>query len=87
MRFILNKSEKTINIALVGKYVNFGQGKHADVYVSVMEALKHGGIANNVEVKIDSIDSSEINLEELKQYDGIVVPQGWGSRGTEGIIV
>jgi CTP synthase len=83
---LINKSEKTINIALVGKYVNFGQGKHADVYVSVMEALKHGGIANNVEIKIDSIDSSEINIEELKQYDGIVVPQGWGSRGTEGII-
>ena len=83
---LINKSEKTINIALVGKYVNFGQGKHADVYVSVMEALKHGGIANNVEVKIDSIDSSEINIEKLKQYDGIVVPQGWGSRGTEGII-
>ena len=36
---LINKSEKTINIALVGKYVNFGQGKHADVYVSVMLAL------------------------------------------------
>lgn len=83
---LINISEKTINIALVGKYVNFGQGKHADVYVSVMEALKHGGIANDVEIKIDSIDSSEINVEELKKYDGIVVPQGWGSRGTEGIL-
>lgn len=85
-RRLIMKNNKMVNIALVGKYVNHGQGKHADVYVSVMEALKHGGIANNVEVKIDSIDSSEINVEELKKYDGIVVPQGWGSRGTEGII-
>ncbi len=75
-----------IRIGLVGKYVNFGQGKHADVYVSVMEALKHGGIANDVEIKIEAIDSSELDEEVLKKYDGIVVPQGWGSRGTEGII-
>lgn len=83
---LTKKNEKTVNIALVGKYVNHGQGKHADVYVSVMEALKHGGIANDVNVKIESIESSEINEEMIKKYDGIVVPQGWGSRGTEGII-
>jgi len=85
-RKLIKKNEKTVNIALVGKYVNHGQGKHADVYVSVMEALRHGGIANNVNVKIDSIESSEVNEEMIKKYDGMVVPQGWGSRGTEGII-
>ena len=75
-----------LRIALVGKYVNFGQGKHADVYVSVLEALKHGAIANGIEIKIEAIDSSELKVDELKKYDGIVIPQGWGSRGTEGII-
>ncbi|MBP9817398.1 CTP synthase [Candidatus Shapirobacteria bacterium] len=75
-----------VRIALVGKYVNHGGGKHADVYVSVMEALKHGGIANSVNLQIDSICSEEVNEEMLKKYSGIVVPQGWGSRGTEGII-
>ena len=75
-----------VRIALVGKYVNHGKGKHADVYVSVLEALKHGAIANGVNIKIDSIESTEIDEKNLKKYDGIVVPQGWGSRGTEGII-
>lgn len=83
---LIKKNERTIDIALVGKYVNHGQGKHADVYVSVMEALKHGAIANDVEINIESIESSEINEEILKKFDGIVVPQGWGSRGTEGIL-
>ncbi len=75
-----------VQIALVGKYVNFGKGKHADVYVSVMEALRHGAMANDVNLKIEMVDSSELNLEKLKKFDGIVAPQGWGSRGTEGII-
>ena len=76
----------SLRIALVGKYVNYGKGKHADVYVSVLEALKHGAIANGVNIKIDSIDSNNLDEKALKKYDGIVVPQGWGSRGTEGII-
>lgn len=83
---LLIKSDKCLNVALVGKYVNHGQGKHADVYVSVMEALKHGAIANNVEINIESIESCEVNEEILKKFDGIIVPQGWGSRGTEEII-
>lgn len=83
---LLNKSTKTIKIALVGKYVNHGGGKHADVYVSVMEALRHGAMANGVELQVDSIDSAKVEVDELKKYAGIVVPQGWGSRGTEGIL-
>lgn len=83
---LIRKNNKTLKIALVGKYVNHGKGKHADVYVSVIEALKHGGIANGVNLQIDSVDSAELNEVELKKYSAIVVPQGWGSRGTEGII-
>ncbi|MFA5894420.1 MAG: CTP synthase [Candidatus Shapirobacteria bacterium] len=83
---ILKKKTKTVKIALVGKYVNHGGGKHADVYVSVMEALKHGAIANGVDLQVDSIDANDLDVKELKKYKGIVVPQGWGSRGAEGII-
>lgn len=83
---LVKKNGKKIKIALVGKYVNHGSGKHADVYVSVLEALKHGAIANGVKLEIESIDASDFKAEDLEKYQGIVVPQGWGSRGTEGII-
>lgn len=84
---LLNKSnKKVVRVALVGKYVTHGSCKHGDVYVSVLEALKHGAIANGVELKVDSIDSDMLKVNSLKQYQGIVIPQGWGSRGVEGII-
>lgn len=80
------KSRKEITIALVGKYVKHGASNHKDVYVSVMEALRHGAAANGVKLRVEAIDSTNIKVGELKKYAGIVVPQGWGSRGTEGII-
>lgn len=82
----MEKSKKKVTIALVGKYVKSGRGNHKDVYVSVLEALKHGATASGVKLKIEAIDSSDFKIEELKKYDGIVAPQGWGSRGVEGII-
>ncbi len=82
----MEKSKKIVKIALVGKYVKSGKGNHKDVYVSVLEALKQAGIANGVKVKIEAIDSSDLKIEELKKYRGVVIPQGWGSRGVEGII-
>lgn len=82
----MEKSKKIVTIALVGKYVKYGKGNHRDVYVSVLEALKHGAIANGVKLKIEAIDSSDFKVEDLTKYDGIVAPQGWGSRGVEGII-
>ena len=75
-----------VEIAMVGKYVQLH-----DAYLSVVEALKHGGIAQNVAVKIKWIDSEKLkkeNIEEqLKGTDGILVPGGFGSRGTEGMIL
>ncbi len=82
----MDKAKKIVKIALVGKYVKCGKGNHKDVYVSVLEALKQAGIANGVKVKIDAIDSNEFKEGDLKKYQGIVAPQGWGSRGVEGII-
>ncbi len=74
-----------VEIAMVGKYTQLH-----DAYLSVVEALKHGGIAEHVSVKIRWIDSEEVtkeNAEEkLKEVDGILVPGGFGKRGTEGMI-
>lgn len=76
----------SVNIALVGKYVELH-----DAYLSVVEALKHGGIANKAEVNITWVDSEELAkenvAERLKDVDGIIVPGGFGIRGTEGMIL
>ena len=82
---VLNPAQK-INIALVGKYVELH-----DAYLSVAEALCHAGIANDAEVNIKWINSTELNekniKEELKDIDGILVPGGFGCRGIEGKII
>jgi len=77
----------TVKIALVGKYAGL-----ADSYVSMNEALRHGGAACNTRVLIDYIEAEtfEENPEKinaLKEYDGIFVPYGFGPRGTEGKIM
>lgn len=82
---IKNIQERNINIAIVGKYVQL-----EDAYLSVIESLKHGGFANNVNVKIDLVNCEEITSNNVKQklekYSGILVPGGFGNRGTEGKI-
>lgn len=71
-----------VRIAMVGKYVTL-----ADSYVSVNHALKHAGANLGNDVQIDWIDSETIeNYEKLNNYDGILVPGGFGTRGSEGII-
>ncbi len=82
----MEKATKTVTVALVGKYVKSGKSNHKDVYVSVIEALKQSAIANGVKLEIAPIDSTDFNPNDLKKYDGMIAPQGWGSRGTEGII-
>lgn len=81
----LRNLEKTVTIALVGKYVAL-----YDAYISVVEALKHAGIANNADINIKWVDScllSEQNADEyLAEADGILVPGGFGNRGIEGKI-
>lgn len=81
----LRSSSGKINIAIVGKYVQLH-----DAYISVVEALKHGGISNHTTVNINWIDSETVNTknaeEILKDMDGILVPGGFGSRGIEGKI-
>jgi CTP synthase len=76
--------ESEVTIAMVGKYVDL-----SDSYKSVNEALRHAGLKNHAKVRIEYIDSENLNpdnIEQLGQYDGVLVPGGFGKRGIEGKI-
>ena len=77
--------EGEVRIAVVGKYMQV-----KDSYKSLSEALTHGGLANNVKVHLDWIDSEVFERDDaasfLENVDGILVPGGFGERGTEGKI-
>ena len=86
MIYAIENTTSKVKIAIVGKYVALH-----DAYLSVVEALKHGGIANKAEVEIAWVDSEELNVENVatvfEGIHGIIVPGGFGSRGTEGKIL
>ncbi len=80
----IREPKQEIRIAMVGKYVEL-----ADAYKSVNESLIHGGMANEVRVKIDYVDAELLEKDGLgclADVDGILVPGGFGQRGTEGKI-
>lgn len=81
----LHHPEREVTIAICGKYTQLH-----DSYLSVVEALKHGGIANRAKVNIRWIDSEQLekdaSMAALSGADGILVPGGFGCRGTEGMI-
>ena len=80
-----SRSEQVVRIGLIGKYVNL-----PDAYLSVVEALRHGGYYHGVRVEIDWIQAEEVVglLAEgrLRDLDGIVIPGGFGERGIDGKI-
>ena len=84
---IQNSSEGNINIGVVGKYTSM-----IDAYKSLIEAINHGGLANKVKVTIKWIDSELMERENtdvkniFKDINGIIVPGGFGKRGSEGKI-
>src|SRR5947207_4917053 len=83
---IREPSGGTVSIAIVGKYVEL-----EDSYKSLREALTHGGVANNVRVDVRWIESEELMDDEqyesrLRDFDAILVPGGFGKRGTAGMI-
>ena len=86
----IKRIKREVNIAVVGKYFGTGNYELADSYVSVIESLKHAAWANKVNAKLTWIDSTKIQEQGAKVvlggFDGIVVPGGFGSRGTEGMI-
>ena len=81
----IRSPKETVRVALVGKYV-----KLHDAYLSVMEALRHGGYGLSAQVDIDWVDSETLTEENaaarLSGADGILIPGGFGSRGIEGMI-
>ena len=81
----IRSPKETVRVALVGKYV-----KLHDAYLSVMEALRHGGYGLSAKVDIDWVDSETLTEEnaagKLSGADGILIPGGFGSRGIEGMI-
>jgi len=81
----MQNPEDMVDIALVGKYVEY-----EDSYKSLKEALLHGGLAHRLKVNIHWIESDHLKWPEcspeLSKYDGILVPGGFGKRGIEGMI-
>ncbi len=78
-------TKKSINIAIIGKYVNL-----KDAYKSLDEALIHGGIFNKVKINLVRIESDKLKInqikDKLKGISGLLIPGGFGKRGTEGKI-
>lgn len=87
----IDSSTREVKIAVVGKYFGTGNYTLADSYHSVIEAIKHAAWFHKVKPILEWIDSEEFEahdqaVEKLKNYDGIIVPGGFGTRGIEGII-
>ena len=83
--------KNTIKIGIVGKYFDIGTSKLSDSYISVIEAVKHAAWNNNLDPEIHWIDSKEFEknprkLSSLDNLDGIIVPGGFGTSGTDGKI-
>ncbi len=82
---IILQNKKQVNIAIIGKYVEL-----KDAYKSLDEALTHGGIDNNIKVNLVRIDSEKLKVSEIKKklnnISGVLIPGGFGKRGTDGKI-
>ena len=94
--FAKNKLKGEVNIAVVGKYFDTGDFVLSDSYISVIEALKYAGFENKVKVNLAWLDSKKFEKEKnkhyekelnvLKEYDGVLVPGGFGETGIDGIL-
>src|SRR4030043_1391592 len=87
----IEKAKKELKIAVVGKYFSTGDFQLEDVYVSVIEAIKHASWDNGAKARLFWIDSEDFEKgksieESLKHMNGIVVPGGFGGRGIDGIL-
>ncbi len=92
-RFVtkLKSAKDEVKIAMVGKYFKTGDFVLSDVYISVIESLKHAAAANGKKLKLEWLSAMDYEedpkkLKELSGFDGILVPGGFGERGVEGKI-
>ncbi len=86
---IIKTSKKKVKIGLVGKYFRIGEFVLPDSYISVIEAVKHGCWTNHCQPIFHWINTDQIarqGTKILEKLDGIIIPQGWGSRGSEQMI-
>ena len=82
-------ANKKVHLGIVGKYFSTGDFCLADSYISVIEAIKHAAVVNKCQPELHWINAEDIEkkgVKILKQLNGVIVPQGWGSRGAEGKI-
>lgn len=91
IRKVLDDDGEFVKIGIIGKYFETGDFILADSYLSVIEAVRQAAFSLGYKAKIDWLNSEKYeknakDLEELKQYQGIIVPGGFGSRGIEGKI-
>ncbi len=84
-KIVTDKNKRTVNIAIVGKYVDL-----KDAYKSLDEALVHGGIQNDVKINLIRLESDLLKVSDIQKklsnVSGIIIPGGFGKRGTEGKI-
>ncbi len=88
---IVHKEKPKVNLAIVGKYWSTGDFVLSDVYISVIEAVKHAAWASGVEPELHWLNAEELEkspkaVASLKSFDGVIVPGGFGSRGINGKI-
>ncbi|MFZ4648446.1 MAG: CTP synthase [Patescibacteria group bacterium] len=85
----IQNPKDTIEVGIVGKYFSSGDFSLTDSYISVIEAVRHAGGNNRTKVNLHWLSAEEVGekgAKMLKQFDGLIIPQGWGSRGSEGKI-
>lgn len=81
--------KKEVNVGIVGKYFKTGDFSLSDSYISVIEAVKHAAAINHAKVNLHWLNAEEVEekgVSILKKMDGLIIPQGWGGRGSEGKI-
>ncbi len=88
----IHDAKDPVKIGIVGKYFVSGDFSLTDAYLSVIEAIKHAAWAHGHKPEITWLNSEKYEkdpkkLDELKAFDGVIVPGGWGSRGVEGKIL
>jgi len=82
---ITSLKSNSVKIGIIGKYQKSGDYILQDSYVCVVEALRHASVHSDIGIEIVWVDSEDSNVD-YAQFDGILVPQGWGKRGIEGKI-
>lgn len=87
---VKSKKKREITIAIVGKYFATGEYQIRDSYAALMDAIEHASWPNNVTVKTKWVDAEKVEKDGVEKHisivDGIIVPIGWGERGSEGMI-